>query len=318
MTARPGSAASQARFLGSRREHRAGRARRPSQRGARPPRGVTGRRGPVAALGAVCRRPPVGDRPRGLLGRRRRLGLLPVRARSPAHVPVGRGRHRRGQRPLRVPQPHPRPVERAGRPAQGATVRPDQRPGQPRRGRQGVLVAPRRHSDPLLRPAALPLPAGRLPVCHAARRERPPLPDRARVRARRHRCPRRAALLRRRRHPCQGRARRPLHDGRRDQPRPRPGAAGPAAPADVPQHLALGRRRPHPEPAAGHPARGGDARGRRGRGDPRPPRPLPPVCRGRTAAPVLRQRDRRRRPVGGRRQRHGVPEGRGGPRGRAR
>ena len=39
-------------------------------------------------------------------------------------------------------------------------VRADRRRGQPRRGRQGVLVVPRRRAQPRLEPVALPLPAG--------------------------------------------------------------------------------------------------------------------------------------------------------------
>ncbi|MEI2691728.1 MAG: hypothetical protein V9H69_19325 [Anaerolineae bacterium] len=42
------------------------------------------------------------------------------------------------------------PVERQGPDPQGAAVRPDQAAGQPRRGRQGVLLLPRRHADALL------------------------------------------------------------------------------------------------------------------------------------------------------------------------
>ena len=40
-----------------------------------------------------------------------------------------------------------RRVERRRPDPQGADVRPDQRRGQPRRGRQGVLLLPRRHAD---------------------------------------------------------------------------------------------------------------------------------------------------------------------------
>ena len=46
--------------------------------------------------------------------------------------------------------------------------------GQPRRGRQGVLVVPRRRSQPRLEPLALPLSTGGLPVRRPDRRERPP------------------------------------------------------------------------------------------------------------------------------------------------
>ena len=47
---------------------------------------------------------------------------------------------------------------------QGADVRPHRAAGQPRRGRQGVLVVPRGAAEPRAPALALPLPAGRLPV----------------------------------------------------------------------------------------------------------------------------------------------------------
>ena len=55
-------------------------------------------------------------------------------------------------------------VERQRPDPQGADVRADQRRGQPRRGRQGVLVVPRRRPEQRLAALALPLPAGRVPV----------------------------------------------------------------------------------------------------------------------------------------------------------
>ena len=53
-----------------------------------------------------------------------------------------------------------RAVERRGPDPQGAHLRAHRTRGQPRRGRQGVLVVPRRHAQPLLDAVALPLPAG--------------------------------------------------------------------------------------------------------------------------------------------------------------
>ena len=53
-----------------------------------------------------------------------------------------------------------RALERARPDPQGADLRADRRAGQPRRGRQGVLVVPRRAAQPRLEPLALPLPAG--------------------------------------------------------------------------------------------------------------------------------------------------------------
>ena len=58
----------------------------------------------------------------------------------------------------------PRAVERPGPDPQRAHLRPGRRRGQPRRGRQGVLVVPGLHPDPLVDEVALPLPAGRVPV----------------------------------------------------------------------------------------------------------------------------------------------------------
>ena len=59
--------------------------------------------------------------------------------------------------------------------------------GQPRRGRQGVLVVPRRPAQPRVAALALPLPAVRVPVCRPGGRERPARPEPARVRAAGHR-----------------------------------------------------------------------------------------------------------------------------------
>ena len=98
-----------------------------------------------------------------------------------------------------------RAVERAGPDPQGAAVRPDQRRGQPRRGRQGVLLLPRRHADALVHE-----------VCSTSTRRRRSRTttwsqtnrargrQRAGVRAARHRRLRRGPLLRRRRRVRQG------------------------------------------------------------------------------------------------------------------
>ena len=53
------------------------------------------------------------------------------------------------------------PLERPRPDPQGTPVRPDQRPGQPRRGRQGALLLPRRHAHPLLHEDALQVSAAR-------------------------------------------------------------------------------------------------------------------------------------------------------------
>ena len=53
-------------------------------------------------------------------------------------------------------------VERQGPDPQGAPVRADQQRGQPRRGRQGVLLLPRQHPDPLVHEVPLQVSAGQL------------------------------------------------------------------------------------------------------------------------------------------------------------
>ena len=72
--------------------------------------------------------------------------------------------------------PGPGAVERRRPDPQGADVRPHRPPGQPRRGRQGVLVVPRRPAQPRPAALALPLPPGRLPLRAAGGGERPPRP----------------------------------------------------------------------------------------------------------------------------------------------
>ncbi len=62
----------------------------------------------------------------------------------------------------------PGAVERAGPFLKERLVRADRAAGQPRRGRQGALVVPRRGAQPRLEPLALPLPAGRVPLRPAA------------------------------------------------------------------------------------------------------------------------------------------------------
>ena len=97
-----------------------------------------------------------------------------------------------------APLPRARALERPRPDPEGAHLRAHRQPGQPRRGRQGVLVVPRRDAEPLLEPLALPLSAGRVPVRAARRRERGARQARSRVRAARHRHLRRRPLLDRR------------------------------------------------------------------------------------------------------------------------
>ena len=145
-----------------------------ARRGHRPGRGRPLQRQPLVRVGPVPLRARVGHRAGGLQRARRRVELVPPRPRPVARLPVERGRD---GGPVRHPPralPGPVAVERRGPDPQGADVRPDRPAGQPRRGRQGVLVVPRRPAQPLAAALALPLPPGRLPVPAPHRRERAP------------------------------------------------------------------------------------------------------------------------------------------------
>ena len=104
---------------------------------------------------------------------RHRLGVPPARPRPLARLPLERGRPRRHLRPAPAALPRVRVLERARPDPQGADLRPDRQRGQPRRGRQGVLVVPRLHPDALVDALALRVPAGGVPLRRPRRREPP-------------------------------------------------------------------------------------------------------------------------------------------------
>ena len=116
-----------------------------------------------------------------------------------------------------------RALEREGPDPQGAALRPDQQRGEPRRGRQGVLLLPRLDADALVHEVPVQVPAGRVPVPRPGGDEPRAGPRGARVRAARHGRLRRRPLLRRVRRVRQG--------GPRGHPRPRSPSttAGPEA-----------------------------------------------------------------------------------------
>src|SRR5262245_60704801 len=260
-----------------------------------------GRRPPGAALEALrplSLRAPVGDRARGLLGRRRVLGLLPARPRAKPRLPLGRGR---APRLLRPPGPallRPGALERAGSNPEGAPLRLYRARGKPRRGREGAPLLPRLDTDPRLREGALQVPAAGLPLRATRRGEPQARPRRARVRARGHGRLRRGPLLRRRRGVREGEPERSLDPHHRREPRRRGRAARGAPYALVPQHLELGPDRREPSVAAGA-ASGRSARDRRGA---RAARTLPagggswPRRRG-AGAPLHRERDESAAPL---------------------
>ena len=106
------------------------------------------------------------------------MAVLPPRPRAIARVPLGRGRARRLLRPQAATVFRAGALEREGPDPEGAAVRPEQRRGQPRRGRQGVLLLSRFDADPLVHEVALQVPAGGVSLrrpgedeCAAARRQ---------------------------------------------------------------------------------------------------------------------------------------------------
>ena len=236
----------------------------------------------------------MGDGPRGLHRGRQRLGLLHARPVPLPGLPVGRRRPRRVLRRPAAPVLRPRPVERAGPHPQGARLRPHQQRGEPRRGRQGVLLLRRLDADPLVHEVPLQVPAGRVPLPGPRRDEPAAHEARARVRAPRHGGLRGGPVLRRLPRVRQGGT-----GGHPDQgvgPQPRQGGGPAAAPPDavVPEHLVLGRR-------------GGEAGPpREGRGDrrlaPRAGR-VHALLRRHPGAAVHRERDRTPRGSGASRTR---------------
>ena len=134
-------------------------------------------------------------------------------------------------------------VERARPDPQGAAVRPDQQRGQPRRGREGVLLLRRQHADALVHEVSLQVSAAGVPVPRPGRDEPEAIARGARVRAARHRRLRRRPLLRRVRRVREGGPGGRAGPHHRPQPRAGGGAASRAADAVVPQHVVVGRGR---------------------------------------------------------------------------
>ena len=150
-------------------------------------------------------------------------------------------------RHLRPPSAHllcARAVERAGSDPQGAPVRTDRHRGQPRRGREGVLLLPRQHADALVHEGPLQVSAARSsPTRELVEENRRRGQGRPRVRTGRHGRVRRRPLLRRRSSSTRRRTPRTSWSAITVvESRARGGAAAPAADALVPQHLVMGCR----------------------------------------------------------------------------
>ena len=156
-----------------------------------------GPRGPVAVapLGPVRLRAGLGNGARGLQRRRQRLGLLPPRPCSLARLPLERGRAGRDLRRASTAVLRAGLLERPRRHPQGAGVRAVGPAGQPRGGRQGVLVVSGQHAHALLDALALHVPAGGVPLRTPPGGEPAPRQGRTRVRTARHGHLRRRTLL---------------------------------------------------------------------------------------------------------------------------
>ena len=193
----------------------------------------------------------MGDGPRGLQPERQRLGLLHPRPVPLPGLPVGRRRPGRDLRRQAAPLLRPRPLERARPHPEGADVRPHQQPGEPRRGRQGVLLLRRLHAHPLVHEVPLQVSAARVPLPRPRRDQPAADAGGVRIRAPRHRDLRRRPLLRRLPRVREGGPGRPPDP--RVRPQPREGGGPPAAPSDavVPEHLVVGGRRREARPARG-------------------------------------------------------------------
>ena len=199
----------------------------------------------------------MGHGARGLQRQRDRVGVPAARPRPLAGVSLGGGRPGRVLRRRAAPLPRACALERPRRDPEGAHLRADGKPGQPRRGRQGVLVVSRCDAEPLVEPLALPLSTERVPVRAARRGERDARQAGSGIRAARHGGLRRRPLLDRRGRLREGGPARPAADGADHERRPRRRHAPRSADGVVPEHLGLG---------GGRRQAGAASRGRR-RGD---------------------------------------------------
>ncbi len=191
----------------------------------------------LAPLGSLCQRAAVGHGARGLQRERRPLGIPHPRSGTLARLSLGRGRHRGHLRRRAAALLRACALERRRPLSQGADVRPDRQPGQPRRGRQGVLLLPRQRAQPRLHEVPLQVSAAGVSVCGSRRREPAPHSTGPGVRTARYWHLRRRPLLRRVRGVCEGGARGHPDPRERGQPRTRGGDLARAADALVHERL---------------------------------------------------------------------------------
>src|SRR5271166_1143818 len=122
--------------------------RRPIRSRKDPPGEPASGKRELEAVGTLSLRAGVGNRARRLQPRRRGLGLSLPRSGALAGLSLERRRSRRRQRRSAASLLCPGSVERPRSHPEGARLRIDRRAGQPRRGREGILLLPRRHADP--------------------------------------------------------------------------------------------------------------------------------------------------------------------------
>ena len=227
------------------------------------------------------------------------MEVLPPRPRPKSRLSLERRRDGGILGPHADLVPGPVAVERARPDSQRADVRPRGPGGQPRRGRQRVLVVSRRNPDALVEHLALPLPPDGVSVRRTDPDQCLPKQAGAGVRTRRHGDLRRRPVLGRHRGLRQGRSPRPPDAHHDRERRARACDAARAAHALVPQHVVVGLRRR----TAGVAVRRSTDRRSRRLGDPR-------AARGRRpGGTVLRERDQHETPLRDGRF-AGVPQGR--------
>ena len=259
-------------------------------------------------MGPLPERAAVGNRPGGLQRGRRRLELLHARSGPLPRLPLGRGRPGGDLRRQAAALLRARAVEREGPHPEGAGLRPVEQRGEPRRGREGLLLLPRQHPDPFVHEVPLQVPAGRLPLRRPGPDEREADAGGDGVRAPRHRRLRGRPLLRRLRGVRQGRHRRHPREDHGGEPGPGGGRAASPPDAVVPQRLVVVDREPGEEAdARADPGARGDEH-RRGLAS--TPRGLHAALRGGRPAALHRERDEQRAAVPGKQEREQVRQGR--------
>src|SRR5579885_1181864 len=196
----------------------------------------------LEALGTVSFRTAMGNGAGGLQPWRNGVGVSSARSCEVARVPLGRGWDRGNQRPAPIYLLCAGVVEWAGPNFEGTVVWADGERGEPRGGRQGVLLLPGFDADAQLSENAVQVSAAGVSLCAAGGGEPQARAIRAGIRAAGHGSIRGGPVFRRVRGVCQGGRRRHLDPDYGGEPRAGGGAAASAADAVVPEHVVVGQR----------------------------------------------------------------------------